>query len=136
MSLITINALFNIIGANSLILGYLYLKRHGQNSEQWCMNLSFLAFLLFLTSLLICIYEINIQHSPYFTIPYAIFSAVLTIHIILAFLLPVLIVFAIWILLTGRFKKYRKRLIVYWIFPVWILASLTGVFLYNFSHNF
>lgn len=135
MSLITINALFNIIGANSLILGYFYLKRHGQSSEQWCMNLSFLAFILFLTSLLLCIYEINIQLSPYFTLPYAFLAAVLTIHIILAFLLPVLIVFAIWVVLTGRSKKYRKKLIVYWIFSAWILVSLTGVFLYNFSEK-
>ena len=130
MNLVTLSAVANILGANTLILGYLYLRHHGRHRDQWFINFAFLAFVLFMASILICTYEINIQPSTIVSISYPMFSALLTIHLFSALFLPVLIVFAAWVALTGRLKHYRKKLILYWIFPVWMIASLTGVVMY------
>ncbi|MCA9742970.1 MAG: DUF420 domain-containing protein [Deferribacteres bacterium] len=133
MSLVGINALLNFLSANILVLGYLYLRHIRKNSEQWCIHLSFLAFVLFWVSLVICIKEVQILPSAYMNIPYALFSAILTIHVLFALLLPILVVVSIWAIVTGRLKRFRKKMIVYWLFPVWMTATLTGIFLYSLA---
>lgn len=130
MSLVTLSAAANLIGANSLIVGYFYLRRHGRHREQWFINFSFLAFVVFLVSILICIYDINIQPASVVYLSYPVFSALLTLHITAGLFLPALVVFAVWVAITGRFRHYRRPLIVYWIFPTWMVVSLTGVVMY------
>lgn len=133
MDIITLNALANLLGANCFLFGYLYLKRRHSSSKQWCLHFSYIAFILFLTSLLLCISELGQPNAVVAVVPNILYSAVLTLHLLLSLFLPAIIIFTIWSNLSGRFKRYRKHLVMYWVFPAWMLATLSGLFLYKFS---
>ncbi len=126
-----LNALLNAIAALLLIAGWCFIRQRREQAHRWMMLSAFSVSTLFLVSYLT--YHISIGGSKRFPVEAGqwvrgIYLAILTSHALLAALVPILAVLAIYLALRDRRRAHR--LVARWTLPIWLYVSVTGVIVY------
>lgn len=128
-----LNALFNLIAAVFLVLGYRAIRQGKAELHKKLMLTAFAFSTLFLTSYLI--HKFTSGDTPFTgegPIRYVYFFILIT-HVILAMLIVPLAVVTIILGLVGSFQKHRKFARI--TFPIWMYVSVTGVLVYLFLYQ-
>jgi putative membrane protein len=124
----TLNALLNLTSAILLFSGRMMIKRGRQDTHKTLMLSALASSALFLTSYLI-------YHAIVGSVPYAhhdwtrtLYFAILIPHSFFAAIMVPFIIAAVWLALRRKFDQHRR--IVRWLWPVWMLVSLSGIVVY------
>lgn len=124
----TINALLNLTGAILLFVGRVMIKKGKRDAHKKVMLSALVSSALFLTSYLI-------YHAIVGSVPYAhhdwtrtLYFAILIPHSFFAAVMVPFIIAAVWLALHQKFDQHRR--IVRWLWPVWMLVSLSGIVVY------
>jgi uncharacterized membrane protein YozB (DUF420 family) len=145
--IVHVNALLNATAAALLVLGFVLIKRHRVDAHKRTMLAAFSVSTLFLACYLWYHYQVG---SVKFTAPSMIryvYYAILVSHVLLAFAVPPLAIWTIYLGLratgfgaakepTGQafsiLADYRNRHMRWarWTFPIWLYVSVTGVVVY------
>lgn len=125
----TVNATLNAIAATLLLIGWVQIKRRGdQQAHKRVMISAVVVSALFLTSYLIYHYYVGSVPYPYHDWTRPVYFAILIPHVILAALMVPFILLALWWAFTSQFERHRR--VVRWVWPVWMFVSVTGVVIY------
>ena len=125
-----VNATLNSLATILLVSGYISIKRGKESLHKRMMLACFVVSMLFLTSYLTYHYFAGHQSFPR-TAPRGIrtfYLAILTSHIILAAVVPLLAVATIVLGLLDRRAVHRR--LAKWTFPIWLYVSVTGIVVY------
>jgi uncharacterized membrane protein YozB (DUF420 family) len=124
----TLNTVFNLISTMLLIRGRAYIKNDDRDKHKKYMVGALISSALFLISYLI--YHANVGSVPYphynWTRP--IYFSILIPHIILAAIMGPFILLAVYFALKEKFDQHR--MIVRWVWPVWVFVSISGILIY------
>ena len=146
-SLVHVNALLNGTAAILLLLGLALIKQNRVDAHKRAMLAAFAVSTVFLTCYLWYHYQVG---SVKFTYPGAIrfvYYAILLSHVLLAFAVPPLAIWTIYLGLRAAgtwggkqpigkafsvLAAYRNRHLRWarWTFPIWLYVSVTGVLVY------
>lgn len=122
------NTIINTITALLLMSGYYFVRTGKITSHKVCMTGAFILGSVFL--IFYVIYHSNAPSTKFGgdgIIRYVYFFFLLS-HILLAFIVPPLVLFAIYFAVAGKIEKHKK--IVKYTFPVWLYVSITGIVVY------
>lgn len=123
-----VNALLNLTAAILLCAGYRFIRTGREQAHKRCMLAAFITSILFLTCYLI--YHAVAGHVPFVGPPVVRTSylIMLSSHVILAALVPLLAIVTIYLGLTNRRLAHRRW--ARWTLPIWLYVSVTGVLIY------
>lgn len=124
----TLNAALNLTSGVLLLAGRIMIKRGRQTDHKRLMLSALVSSALFLTSYLI-------YHAIVGSVPYShhdwtrtLYFAILIPHSFFAAVMVPFIIAAVWLALHQKFDQHRR--IVRWLWPVWMLVSLSGIVVY------
>lgn len=128
-SLPTVNALLNAIAACFLLAGFLAIKSY----EDPVLHRKMMVGALVASAAFLVSYVI--YHAQHGSVSYqregllwVLYMAILVPHIILAAVMAPFILLAVYFALRGQFE--RHTMITWWLWPVWMYVSVTGVAIY------
>ncbi len=125
-----LNATLNLLATVLLVYGGYLIRRRQEDAHRRVMLACFGVSCLFLISYLT--YHALAGHRSFSaTAPSAVrlfYFVILISHILLAALVPVLAIVAIY--LGFRDKRLAHRRVVRWAYPIWLYVSITGVVVY------
>ncbi len=144
--LVHVNALLNATAAALLMLGLALIKQHRVDAHKRTMLAAFAVSTLFLACYLWYHYQVgSVKFTASGVIRY-VYYAILLSHVLLAFAVPPLAIWTIYLGLraTGTWAPkpisdsfsvladYRNRHLRWarWTFPIWLYVSVTGVVVY------
>lgn len=149
--IVHLNATLNAVAAVLLVIGLVLVRQRRIVAHKWTMLAAFGVSTVFLACYLWYHYQVG---SVKFTHPGAVryvYYAILLSHVLLAFSVPVLAIWTIYLGLRatagrgGRFESgepavqatYRKRhmRLARWTFPIWLYVSVTGVVVYAMLYH-
>jgi putative membrane protein len=124
----TVNAGLNSLSALLLGLGYVAIRRRRIELHRRCMMSAFAVSVVFLVCYLVRVALTGTHRFPGAGVAKAAYLAILTSHMLLAAVTPVLAIRAIQLGRGGRFDEHRR--IVRYAWPIWMYVSVTGVVVY------
>ncbi len=122
------NAIINTLTAIFLITGFYFIKNGNVVNHKRCMISAFVLGCMFL--IFYVLYHSNAPSTKFGgegIIRYVYFSLLIS-HILLAFIVVPLVLFAIYFAVFQKIEKHKK--IVKFTFPVWLYVSISGVIVY------
>jgi putative membrane protein len=143
--IVHLNALLNSVAALLLVAGLVLIKRGQVTAHKRTMLSAFVVSIAFLVCYLWYHYQVG---SVRFTHPgfvRYVYYAILISHVLLAFTVPVLAIWTIYLGLratgccqestdaaTEQLAAYRTRhrRLAHWTYPIWLYVSVTGVVVY------
>lgn len=143
--IVHLNALLNTVAAALLVVGFVLIKQGRVAAHKRTMLSAFAVSVAFLACYLWYHYQVG---SVRFTHPGPIryvYLGILASHVLLAFTVPVLAVWTIYLGLraTGCCQRssdeasdqsaayrQRHRRLAHWTYPIWLYVSVTGVVVY------
>jgi putative membrane protein len=124
----SVNAGLNSLSAVLLALGRYAIYRRQVTLHRRLMTGAFSVSVLFLVCYLVRVALTGTHRFPGEGLAKIVYLAVLSSHMLLAAVTPVLAIRAIQLGLTGRFEQHRR--IVRYAWPIWMYVSVTGVVVY------
>lgn len=122
------NAILNSATAILLVAGFVFAKQKRLVFHKTAMISAFVLGVFFL--LFYVVYHANVPSTKFGgegMIRYIYFFLLIT-HILLAFVVVPLVIFAVYFGVSGKLEHHRK--VVRFTFPVWLYVSLSGVIVY------
>ena len=129
-----INALLNSLSAVLLILGRRAILRQERQQHQRYMMGAFAVSGLFLLCYLCRVALTGTHRFPGEGLAKLIYLTILGSHMLLAALVPVFAIRAIFLAYKTRFAEHRA--VVRYAWPVWMYVSVTGVIVYLMLYHF
>ncbi|MEW5923428.1 MAG: DUF420 domain-containing protein [Candidatus Zixiibacteriota bacterium] len=127
-SLPTLNAILNAVSAVLLTFGYIQIKRGNRLIHKKFMISAVISSALFLVSYLIYHYQVGSVPYPYHDWTRPVYFIILIPHVIFAGVMVPFILAALYFAFRSRFDKHR--MIVRWVWPIWMFVSLSGIAIY------
>ncbi len=124
----TLNAVLNTIATVLLTLGYVNIRRGRREVHQRFMIAALAVSAAFLTSYLVYHYFVGSVPYPLQDWTRPVYFVILVPHIILAAVMTPFILIMVWQAWRQKFESHRK--IARWVWPVWMLVSVSGVIVY------
>ena len=124
----SVNATLNGISTILLILGYVHIRRGNRETHMRFMIAALISSAAFLTTYLIYHYYAGSVPYPKQDWTRPLYFAVLIPHVILAALMGPFIITGVVLAIRKSFD--RHRLLMRWVWPVWVFVSITGVVVY------
>jgi uncharacterized membrane protein YozB (DUF420 family) len=130
--IVHLNAALNATATVLLVIGWLLIKRGRVTAHMQMMFSAFAVSTIFLACYLWYHYQVG---SVRFTHPGAVryvYLAILVSHVLLAFSVPVMAIWTIYLGLRASVPEYRvrHRRLARWTLPIWLYVSVTGVIVY------
>lgn len=123
-----VNALCNALAAGCLLWGYQRIRRRDVRGHRSAMVGALLCSTVFLISYLARVSLEGTHVFPGTGAVRVVYLSVLFSHMILAMLVVPMVIYTLYLALSGSFKKHRRW--ARWTFPVWLYVSLTGIVVY------
>ncbi len=130
----TINASLNATCTVLLLYGYSLILQGKREQHKRVMLSAFAVSVVFLICYLVYHYQVGSVPFQGQGLVRTLYFTILTSHVILAALVPVLAILTLWRAFQERFDKHRK--IARITFPIWLYVSVTGVIVYLMLYVF
>jgi putative membrane protein len=128
-----INAALNSTSALLLGAGFYFIKQRRIEAHRRCMLGAFAVSCLFLVCYLTRFALTGTHRFPGSGLARVIYLSILSSHMMLAAVTPVLAIRAIWLARGRRFGEHRA--IVRYAWPIWMYVSVTGVIVYAMLYH-
>lgn len=123
-----VNAALNALATVLLVTGYGMIRRKRVPAHKACMLSATVVSAAFLTCYVIYHYSAGHVKFTEGGIVRSIYLFVLTSHIALAAVTPILVILTLYRALRNQIERHRR--IARWTFPIWLYVSVTGVVVY------
>ncbi|MBN1479924.1 DUF420 domain-containing protein [candidate division KSB1 bacterium] len=130
----TLNAILNFCAMILLVLGFVNIKKRKIPDHKKFMLAALVISLLFLASYLYYHYHSGSTPYPHYDWTRILYFSILLPHIILAAVQTPFILYIVWQAWKGNFARHKK--IAWWIWPVWMFVSISGVVVYLMLYQF
>jgi len=124
----TLNAFLNAVAAGLLLAGRIHVKAGRYDTHKKIMIGALSVSALFLISYLIYHAQVGSVPYPWQDWTRTLYFIILVPHVILAGGMVPFILAAVWFAWKGRFDRHKR--LVRFVWPVWMLVSVTGVQVY------
>ncbi len=122
------NALCNGLAAGCLVVGYWRIKRRDARGHRSAMVGALVCSVFFLISYVTRVMLEGTHVFPGTGVVRVVYLSVLFSHMILAMLVVPMVIYTLYLALSGSFRRHRRW--ARWTFPIWLYVSLTGIVVY------